>query len=44
MGKKLKKEKLIIIGEGETANIAYEYFTFDSEYEVIAFSVERNYH
>jgi len=41
--KREKQNKLIIIGEGETANIAYEYFTFDSDYEVVAFSVEKNY-
>ncbi len=36
----MKSKKLIIIGAGELAMIAYEYFTYDSEYEVIAFSVE----
>lgn len=35
--------KLIIIGDGETAEIAYEYFTYDSPYEVTAFSVETAY-
>ena len=35
--------KLIIVGDGETAQIAYEYFTHDSPYEVVAFSVERAY-
>lgn len=38
-----KKRKLIIVGLGETANLAYEYFTYDSEYEVVAFSVDREY-
>jgi len=38
-----KNKKLIIIGTGETANLAYEYFTYDSEYEVIAFSVSKQY-
>ena len=38
-----KKAKLVIVGTGETANIAYEYFTHDSSYEVVAFSVEQNY-
>ena len=37
------KEKLIIIGDGETAEIAYEYFTEDSHYEIVAFSAERNF-
>jgi len=38
-----KNKKLIIIGEGETATIAYEYFTHDSPYKVVAFSVEREF-
>lgn len=38
-----KTKKLIIIGLGETGLIAYEYFQFDSEYEVIAFSVNSQY-
>jgi sugar O-acyltransferase, sialic acid O-acetyltransferase NeuD family len=36
-------KKLIIIGTGETADIAYEYFTKDSDYEVKAFSVEASF-
>ena len=35
--------KLIIVGDGETAELAYEYFTHDSPHEVVAFSVEREY-
>lgn len=35
-----KSKKIIIIGDSAFAEIAYEYFTHDSEYEVIAFSVE----
>jgi sugar O-acyltransferase (sialic acid O-acetyltransferase NeuD family) len=35
--------KLVLIGAGEMAEIADEYFTHDSEYEVVAFSVERSY-
>lgn len=38
-----KTKKLIIVGAGEFAEIAYEYFTYDSEYEVVAFSVEAEY-
>ena len=34
---------LVIIGAGETAAIAHEYFTADSPYTVAAFSVERPY-
>lgn len=39
----MKTKKLIIIGTGETADIAYEYFTHDSQYEVVAFSVNKEY-
>ncbi|PTB30304.1 sugar O-acyltransferase [Paraburkholderia caribensis] len=35
--------KLVLIGAGELAEIADEYFTHDSDYEVVAFSVERNF-
>jgi|JI6StandDraft_1071083.scaffolds.fasta_scaffold73869_2 sugar O-acyltransferase (sialic acid O-acetyltransferase NeuD family) len=35
--------KLIIIGDGEFAEIAYEYFTHDSDYDVIGFAVEKEY-
>lgn len=38
-----KTRKLIIIGAGEFGEIAYEYFTLDSEYEVVAFAVEKEY-
>ncbi|EIO4105697.1 acetyltransferase [Vibrio vulnificus] len=38
-----KNKKLVIIGSGEFAAIAFEYFTHDSEYEVCAFSVDREY-
>lgn len=34
---------LIIIGDSLFAEIAYEYFTHDSDYEVVAFAVERAY-
>lgn len=37
------KKKLIIIGAGEFAEIANEYFSADSDYEVIAFSVENSF-
>lgn len=36
-------EKIIIVGAGELAEIAYEYFTYDSPYEVVAFTVEHDY-
>jgi sugar O-acyltransferase (sialic acid O-acetyltransferase NeuD family) len=35
--------KIIIIGDGETAELACEYFTHDSPHDVVAFSVEREY-
>jgi len=36
-------EKIIIVGDSPIAEIAYEYFTHDSPYEVIAFTVENNF-
>ncbi len=36
-----KTKKLVIVGAGEFGEIAYEYFTYDSEYEVAAFAVEK---
>jgi len=38
-----KKFKLVIIGDSLFAEIAYEYFTYDSIYEVVGFSVEQAY-
>ena len=38
-----KEKKLVIYGVGETADIAYEYFTHDSPYEVIAFTADAAY-
>jgi len=38
-----KQQKLIILGDSAFAEIAYEYFTHDSDYQVVAFSVEKNY-
>lgn len=40
---KEKTKKLVIVGAGEFGEIAYEYFTYDSEYEVVAFAVEKRY-
>lgn len=40
----MKKEgQLIIYGTGEFAAMAYEYFTYDSRYAVVAFTVERRF-
>lgn len=38
-----KKHKLIIVGDSAFAEIAYEYFTHDSEFEVVAFAVEQEF-
>ena len=37
------KKKLVIFGAGDLAELAYFYFTTDSDYEVVAFSVNSNY-
>ncbi|MBK8089875.1 MAG: acetyltransferase [Chitinophagaceae bacterium] len=39
----MKTKKLVIYGLGETADLAYEYFTYDSIYEVVAFAVDKEY-
>lgn len=39
----MSQKKLIIVGDSAFAEIAYEYFTYDSDYEVVAFSVEQPY-
>lgn len=36
-------KKLIIVGDSSFAEIAYEYFTYDSDYEVSAFAVEKEF-
>ncbi len=41
--KEMDNRKLIIVGDSAFAEIAYEYFTYDSNYEVVAFSVEKAY-
>lgn len=38
-----KKRKLVIVGDSAFAEIAFEYFDVDTDYEVVAFSVEQNY-
>lgn len=38
-----KTGKLVIVGDSAFAEVAYEYFTHDSPYEVVAFAVEREY-
>jgi sugar O-acyltransferase (sialic acid O-acetyltransferase NeuD family) len=38
-----KERKLILVGDSLFAEIAYEYFTHDSEYKVVGFTVESEY-
>lgn len=38
-----KTKKLIVVGDSAFAQIAFEYFTVDTQYEVVAFAVEREY-
>src|SRR4051812_11622388 len=38
-----KDRKLILVGDSAFAEIAFEYFTHDSPYEVVAFAVKRTY-
>src|SRR4051794_5228480 len=42
-GSAMGKGRIVIVGAGEQAEIAYEYFTHDSDLEVVAFAVERTY-
>lgn len=37
------KKKLVIVGNGELAHIADEYFTHDSNYEIVAYSVDKDF-
>jgi sugar O-acyltransferase (sialic acid O-acetyltransferase NeuD family) len=39
----MKNKKLIIFGTGDIAQIANYYFYIDSEYEVVAFTVDKQY-
>lgn len=39
----MKNKKLIIFGDKSYAEIVYEYFTHDSDYEVVAFTVDKKY-
>ena len=38
-----KRKKLVLVGDSALAEVAYEYFTHDSPYRVVGFSVEREY-
>lgn len=39
----VKRKPLIIVGDSAFAEVAFEYFSCDSEYEVVAFSVEKKF-
>jgi sugar O-acyltransferase (sialic acid O-acetyltransferase NeuD family) len=36
----VRGERIVIVGTGEQAELAFEYFTYDSPHEVVAFSAE----
>ena len=38
-----ESQKIVIFGDGETAEIAYEYFTHDSPHEIVGFAVENSH-
>lgn len=38
-----ESRKIVVVGDGETAELAYEYFTYDSPHEVVGFAVESEY-
>jgi hypothetical protein len=38
-----KSKKLILFGLEDFADIAFEYFTHDSDYEVVGFTVDRKF-
>lgn len=40
----MKSKKLVIFGLGELAQLAYEYFTHDSDWKIVAFAVDDSYH
>ena len=37
------EKNIVIVGDSSLAEIAFEYFTYDSPYKPVAFSVEREY-
>jgi sugar O-acyltransferase (sialic acid O-acetyltransferase NeuD family) len=39
---KMDKQKVILFGNGQVASVAYAYLTSDSQYEVAAFTVDRD--
>ena len=39
----MSKKKLVIFGLGDVAELAYYYFSVDSDFQVVAFTVDKNY-
>jgi len=39
----VKNRKLVIVGDSAFAEVAFEYFMHDSEYQVVGFSVEKDF-
>lgn len=39
----MKDYKLVIFGTGQIAEVAYEYFKYDSEYDVVAFTLDESF-
>lgn len=39
----VKSKSVVIVGDGSFAEVAYEYFTHDSPYEVVAFTLEERF-
>lgn len=37
----INHKEIVIVGVGETAEMAFEYFTNDSPYKVVAFAAEK---
>ena len=38
-----KSKRLVLVGAGEQALLAHQYFTYDSDFEVVGFAVDREY-
>ncbi|MGQ4876437.1 MAG: acetyltransferase [Promethearchaeia archaeon] len=43
LDKNINNEEIVLIGDSALAEIAYEYFTYDSPFKVVAFSVEKDF-
>jgi len=38
-----KSEKIVVVGDSTIAEVAYEYFTYDSPYQVVAFTLDQQF-